>query len=83
MRRWHQERLICFKHWREHSHFAHDGGATGCANDHQIGRFRKSRGLGCGRARCQLCHFEKIHGVRSHYQRVADIRYLDQLNTDA
>jgi hypothetical protein len=31
-----------------------------CTCDDQPGRFRKRRGRGCGRARCQVCHGYKF-----------------------
>jgi hypothetical protein len=79
MRRRHQERSVCLRHWREHNRLIHDNVPTGCACDEQIGRFRKQRGLGCGRARCQLCYFEKIHGIKSLQERLADLRFREQL----
>jgi hypothetical protein len=82
MIRWHQERSVTYRQWRIHSDLVHDGQSTGCPCDEQLGRFRKRRGLGCGRPRCQLCHFDKIHGIRSHQQRVADLRLLEQLKDD-
>jgi len=53
----------------------------------QVGRFRKKKALDCGRAGCQLCHYEKIFGIASHQDRlrlsrakdtVAD--YFEELN---
>jgi hypothetical protein len=79
MRRWHQDRPVTLRQWWLHFHLGHDGQSTGCACDEQTGRFRKRRGMGCGRARCQLCHYEKVHGIKSHRQRAADVDFHEQL----
>jgi hypothetical protein len=79
VRRWHQEATIARGQWRVHQKFIHDGRPTGCICDAQVGRFRKQRGMGCGRARCQVCHFEKIHGIKTHKERLADLRFREQL----
>lgn len=82
MRRWHQDLAITYRQWQMHSDFVHEGRPAGCPCDKQPGRFRKRRALGCGRPRCQLCHFEKIHDIKSHQQRLADLRFLEQLQND-
>ncbi|HWG44100.1 MAG TPA: hypothetical protein VN688_15085 [Gemmataceae bacterium] len=82
MRRWHQDLSITYRQWRVHSHLAHEGRPTGCPCDEQPGRFRKQRALDCGRSRCQVCHYDKIHGIKNHQQRVADQRFLEQLQND-
>jgi len=79
MRRWHQEAAIARREWRAHQKLVHDGLPTGCICDEQVGRFRKHRGMGCGRARCQLCHFDKIHGIKTHKARLADLLFREQL----
>jgi hypothetical protein len=79
MKRWHEDWAVTLGQWWLHARIGHEGQATGCPCDRQVGRFRKRRGLGCGRARCQLCHFEKIHGVKTHAERTADARFLEQL----
>ncbi|HKI37947.1 MAG TPA: hypothetical protein VKA46_39195 [Gemmataceae bacterium] len=79
MRRWHQEQTVSRRQWRIHQKFVHDDLPTGCDCDDQVGRFRKRRALDCGHARCQLCHFDKIHGIKTHHQRVADVRFREQL----
>jgi len=80
MRRWHVERRIYLRHWREHSRFAHGNLPTDCRCDDEVGRFRKLRGMGCGRPRCQLCHFEKIHGIKNRHEKIADLRLREQVH---
>ncbi len=82
MRRWHEDLSITYRQWHVHSDLVHEGNPTGCPCDEQIGRFRKRRALGCGHARGQLCHFDKIHGIPSHRQRMADLSFLEQLRND-
>jgi hypothetical protein len=82
MRRRHEEQTIARREWRVHRRLAHDNRPTGCPCDEQVGRFRKRRGLGCGKARCQLCHFEKIHGIKSHRERLEDLRFREQAESD-
>jgi hypothetical protein len=45
----------------------------------QVGRFRKIGGHGCGKVRCLMCRFDKIFGVPSHKERIARLRFLEQL----
>lgn len=82
MRRWHEDQSVAHRQWRVHSHFVHSGQPTGCPCDEQPGRFRKRRALDCGRARCQLCHFDKIHGIKHRQEIRADLRFLEQLQDD-
>ncbi len=82
MRRWHEDQSVTHPQWRVHSDFAHEGRPTGCPCDEQPGRFRKRRALDCGRPRCQLCHFDKIHGIKGRQEIRADIRFLEQLQDD-
>jgi hypothetical protein len=52
---------------------------TDCVCEFQPGRFRKQKALGCGRARCLLCHFEKIFGIPKASDRVRKQRFADSL----
>jgi len=40
----------------------------------QAGRFRKKTALDCGKAKCVLCHNEKIFGIPSHRERLRELR---------
>jgi hypothetical protein len=82
MRRWHQDLSVTSRQRWLQFHFVHDGQATGCACDEQLGRFRKRRALDCGHSRCQLCHFDKIHGIKSHRQLIEDLRFHEQVHND-
>jgi hypothetical protein len=51
-----------------------------CPCDDQAGRFRKRRGLGCGRARCQVCHGYKFpKRMPTGKEREADRVFREQL----
>jgi hypothetical protein len=82
MQRWHREQARTRREWRAHQRFVHGDLPTGCRCDEEAGRFRKMRALDCGRPRCQVCHFEKVHGIRSHRQRVADLDFREQATGD-
>jgi hypothetical protein len=43
------------------------------------GRFRKRHPLDCGRAKCKLCHGEKLYGKRSVKGQRADQAFASQL----
>ena len=79
MRRWHEEAVISRRHWRIHQKLVHDDLPTGCVCDEQVGRFRKYHGRGCRKSRCQLCQFDKIHAIKSHRERMADLRFCEQI----
>ena len=50
-----------------------------CICEFQVGRFRKQKAFGCRRARCLLCHFDKIFGIASVKDRIRDERDRDSL----
>lgn len=50
-----------------------------CACEFQVGRFRKQKALGCGKARCLLCHFDKILGIASINDRIRQRRFIDSM----
>ena len=62
-----------------HMRFAHQSSFRPCCCEFQVGRFRKRKAFGCGRSRCQLCHFEKIFGVRSLADRMRAQQFHDSL----
>jgi hypothetical protein len=64
---------------RLHMRLAHRFGSLLCRCEFQVGRFRKQKALGCGRSRCQLCHFEKIFSVPSAADRVRARQFHDSL----
>ena len=55
------ERVRTIRTWR--SHLLTHGAQVLCVCELQPGRFRKSQRVGgCGRARCWLCHSDKLSG---------------------
>lgn len=52
-----------------------------CVCDDQVGRFRKTRGLGCLRSRCSLCKSEKYPKRKpSRPERTFDRGFREQLS---
>lgn len=77
MKRAHVERTRTIRVWRRHLSF-HAGEALNCRCELQVGRFRKTqRMLGCGKARCFLCHGEKLLKRPTLQQRRADAAVRD------
>jgi hypothetical protein len=61
MRRAALEKHRTLQVWRRH--LVTHGASLLCACELQPGRFRKSQRVGgCGRARCWLCHYDKLAG---------------------
>lgn len=81
MRRWHEDYRITRAHWREHLKVVHDypRRPLDCECELQVGRFRKIGGHGCGKARCQLCHREKIHGIPTRKELRGRLDFREQL----
>ena len=70
MRRWHSERNLMVRRWRQELAWHSDSyawiappslaPAIDCHCARGIGTMRKRTPLGCNRPRCQLCHYEKL-----------------------
>ena len=75
MRRAALERARTLRVWRAHNRVVHGGEDTGCPCDQQPGRFRKISLGDCGKARCYLCHHDKLLGIPSVKDRIAEERY--------
>lgn len=76
MRRAALEKARTLRTWREHLATHRDEPL--CACELRPGRFRKSqRVAGCGRARCWLCHFDKLARVSTLQERRAAANYDD------
>jgi hypothetical protein len=78
------ERTRTLKTWRNHNRLAHGAelrrGEVLCICDKQANRFRKGqRQLGCGKARCMVCHAEKILRRPTLKELSWRARELDQL----
>ena len=48
--------------------------------DRQLGRFRKRDGLDCGRARCFLCHGDKLLDLRTRDECLADVKMKEGMD---
>ena len=80
MKRAYEERLRTIHVWRQHLAW-HGSGPLACVCEFQIGRFRKGQRVGgCGKARCYLCHGEKLCKRPTPQQRRADISYKEWLH---
>ena len=73
MQRWHREKHIARRHQRDRADLADgDAGRQVRGAERQLGRFRKRHVLDCGRARCFLCHGDKLLDRRTREQCLAD-----------
>jgi hypothetical protein len=79
MKRCHLELERTRRVHRMHLRLSHSSSSALCRCEFQVGRFRKQKALGCGRSRCQLCHFEKIFNVPSVAERVQEQQFNDSL----
>lgn len=91
MRRWHQEKSITLRNWRNLRRLRIDSaknyGEVGrdpydlkYKEDNQIGRYRKRDAYDCGNTRCYLCHNEKLPKRQKHEQEmIADVDFKEQL----
>lgn len=71
MMRWHQEKKITCRNWRNHrrihvnsniensARIGRDPYDVDCECDNQIGRFRKKDAYDCGKTMCRICHYNK------------------------
>jgi len=65
--------------WREHLAW-HGAGPLACVCEFQIGRFRKGQRVwGCGKARCYLCHGDKLLKRPTRKQHQANTAYREWL----
>lgn len=73
MKRAATERTRTLHRWRAHLR-GHDA-KVDCACERQAGRFRKGQRVGgCRRARCWLCHGDKLAGLPTLQERRAEGR---------
>ena len=68
MQRWHSERHIAHRHLRDRAQLIYS------ESGQQLGRFRKRNGLDCGRARCFLCHGDKLLDRQTREECLADLK---------
>ena len=83
MRRWRSEKHIAIRRRREHLTLVHGWPErpVDCDCDRQLGRFRKRKALGCGRARCHLCHGDKLLGRARRRDLAAALKLKEGLKT--
>lgn len=75
MKRWHDDvkvmkhRFDCFidVRWRKDT-------------DQPLGRFRKRHPCDCGKAKCMICHSEKILKIKTHKDKISDKNFKEQLD---
>jgi hypothetical protein len=60
MQRWHHERHIARRNCRDLARLLDSDFDQPLDRSRQLGRFRKRNGLDCGKARCFLCHGDKL-----------------------
>lgn len=71
---------VAVRRFKAHAAVDHPRQETGpirCGCNGEVGRYRK-RSLGCGNARCLLCHFGKIFYI-SRSEKLANIRTQDAM----
>jgi hypothetical protein len=79
MKRWHEDqKLVAARqelYDRERNH------APGSEEQESLplGRFRKRKPFACPNARCYLCHGDKLYGVPTNSELIADQKLVDQL----
>lgn len=81
MKRYHEELARIRNEHRFHLRYVHHWPKrrVDCECEMQAGRFRKKKALGCGKAACLLCHYEKIIGIASYQDRIRLLRAKDSV----
>ncbi|HSB11795.1 MAG TPA: hypothetical protein VLM38_20060 [Blastocatellia bacterium] len=81
MKRYHEEQARIQSEQRFHLRYVHNWPKRpiDCECELQAGRFRKKKGLDCGKAACRVCHYEKILGIASYKDRVRLLRAKDSV----
>ena len=83
MRRAFQERARALRTWRAHNDLYHrwdDPWSVPCICDTQPNRFRKGQKQGgCGKPRCYMCHGDKLLGIPTVKDLIADERFESSL----
>jgi hypothetical protein len=80
MQRWHRERHIARRHQRDRAHLIYSESEQQLDRELQLGRFRKRNGLDCGRARCFLCHGDKLLDRRTREECLADLKMQEGID---
>lgn len=80
MKRAAQERQRVLSLWQTHLNYQHREESNLCRCEYQPGRFRKTERVGgCRKARCYLCHADKLFKRPTPQQRRANIDFREQL----
>jgi hypothetical protein len=81
MKRYHQELERTKRTHHDHLRWVHNWPkkAVDCECELQAGRFRKQRAHGCRKARCFLCHYDKLLKIASVKDKIRDQKYVDSL----
>ncbi len=80
MQRWHRERHIARRHQRDRLHLIDSEPEQQVNRDRQLGRLRKRNALDCGRARCFLCHSDKLLDRPTREDRLADLKMQEGID---
>lgn len=76
MKRYHEEQHIIARNFKERLRMVRSFEGKW---QEQRGRYRKRDAHDCGKTRCALCSHEKVYGIRSHRQEIADQDFREQL----
>lgn len=88
MKRWHEEKHITYRNWRNHIDIHRESNKSrgispddiNCICDYQTGRFRKKDAYDCGKSGCFVCHSDKALGEKSHKENIADFNFTEQVS---
>lgn len=82
MHRRHAERAVVLRRARERKEYL--GDVLADAHPGQLGRYRKSPSLGCGNARCGLCHRYKFpRRTETRGEAVSRVSFREQVRESA
>jgi hypothetical protein len=87
MYRWHKDKERSKRENIKHLRHVHDwpnrldrfGFELDCECEFQVGRFRKSKGLGCRKRNCYVCKWKKILKIPTKKDRIANIIFKEEL----
>lgn len=83
MQRWHKEAAHSRRENLKHLRQVHGWPKkeVDCVCDTQIGRFRKSKGLGCRKLHCLVCKWEKLLNIPTYKDRIAEVEWNEALES--
>ena len=80
MQRWHHERHIARRNYRDLARLLNSGFDQPLDRSRQLGRFRKRNGLDCGKAKCFICHGDKLLDRQTRTERLADLKMKEGMD---